>query len=307
MIRRSCGLALLAAALALGVADAGNPTRYSGVTTMTFQNGVAPTVGYAGCEDTFLKEADIGRNWGNSNYIRCGGDGIGGQEYTPLIKFDISALPDSAVIIQARLWFYQASTVAIADSPELAVYRSYYPWTEGSGSDSASTTSAATWTTRVSGSNWTLSGAQSESATNASATWQASGSDTATVGTVFVGSDTLNHVSVIGLADRPKDAIHTRLPRASAATLSRKGWFSMDVTHQVELWHNGANTNNGFIIQADETGFAVTGVLWWYSSEWSYKLRRPKLEITYFDPTAGSSGSGTGRQIIGFPWDYGPR
>lgn len=306
MMRRACGLALLAAALALGVSEAGNGTRYSGITTMTFQQGVSPTSGYAGCEDTFLKEADSGRDFGGNSYLRCGGDGAGGQSQTPLVKFDISALPDSAIILRARLWFYQTSAVAGGDAPQMHVYRLFYPWTEGAG-DSASSTSVATWTTRVSGSNWSTAGAKAELAINTSASWQASASDTATVTTVLVGSDTLNHVSAIGAFDRPTDPITKRSARGAAATNSRKGWFSIDITHQVELWHVGANTNNGVAIVADEDVYAVTGVLYWCSSEFGYKLKRPKLEITYFDPTAGSSGSGTGRQIVGFPWDYGPR
>lgn len=295
---RAFALALLSAALSISVATAGNGTRYSGITTMTFQNGVSPTAGYTGCEDTFLKEADPGRTWGNSSYIRCGGDGAGGQEYTPLIKFDISALPDSAIILRARIWLYQSSALAAADAPQVHIYRSFYPWTEGALSDSTSSTAVATWTTRVSGSNWSTAGAQAELAGNNSATWQASASDTAVVGTVMTGSDTLNWPASIGSWDRATDPIMKRTSRGGGATNTRKGWFTIDITHQVELWHSGANDNNGLIFQADEDGYAMTGVLWWRSSEFANVLYRPKLEVTYFDPTSESSGGG-GRRVIG--------
>lgn len=305
--RISVAAATILSLLSASIAHGGNGTRYSGITTMTFQNGVSPTSGYTGCEDTFLKEADPGRTWGNSSYIRCGGDGAGGQEYTPLLKFDISALPDSAIILRARIWVYQSSAVAGADIPSIHVYRSFYPWTEGALSDSTSSTAVATWTTRVSGSNWSTAGAQAEMANNNSASWQASGNDTSATGTVMTGSDTLNWAASIGSFDRPFDPILKRMSRGAASTNSRKGWVTFDVTHQVELWHVGANTNNGLIFQADEDAYAMTGVLWWRSSEFANVLYRPKLEVTYFDPTAGSSGAGTGRQIVGFPWDHGPR
>jgi hypothetical protein len=77
------------------------------------------------------------------------------------------------------------------------------------------------------------------------------------------------------------------------------GWFSIDVTHQVMLWHTGANTNNGFVIWPDKDDFLATEVLYWCSSNYGYKLRRPKLEVTYFDPTSGTTLSSSGRRILG--------
>lgn len=305
-MRRPLVLVMCVAATgAVNIAQAGNGSRYSGITTTTFQQGVSPTSDYAGCEDTFISSNDSNANFGGSHYLRVGGEDAPLSFSTTLIRFDISALPDSAVIIRARLWFYQTSEVGAAEAPDLHVYRIFNTWTEGT-ADSAATSTAATYNNRTTVS-WNTAGAKFEGPSNLLSTWQASGNDTATVGTVFTGTDTANYAPTLAAYDRPKDPLCKRTTRGSGAINSRKGWLSLDVTHQVELWHVGANSNNGFLIQGDEEGYATPGELYWCSSEFPYALKRPKLEVTYFDPTSGSSGVGGGHLVSGYPWNVGPR
>lgn len=296
-MNRGLGVVLFATILLPSLSLAGQGVQYSGISSMTFQNGVAPTAGYSGCTDTFLKSTDTGRDFGGNAYLRASGSGAAAAHH-PLIKFDISALPDSAVIVRARLWFYQTSQVLSASSPILSVFRSFYPWTAGTG-DSASSTAVSTWTTRVSGSNWATAGATKQLTNPTGGSWQSALTDTSTITAAYNGADSLDFSGSIGANDIPTDASAVRTPKASSNALSRVGWFSIDVTHQVMLWHTGANTNNGFVIWPDKDDFLATGVLYWCSSNYGYKLRRPKLEVTYFDPTSGTTLSSSGRRILG--------
>ena len=102
----------LFAALALSGYTSGGTTP-SYVTKMVFQKGVSPTSDYAGFTDTYIRpgtaSADTGKNYGGSDSLKIAGPSAASGEMRTLIGFDISALPDSAIIVKAQLMLYQGA------------------------------------------------------------------------------------------------------------------------------------------------------------------------------------------------------
>jgi hypothetical protein len=314
-------LALLAlfTTIALGGWVSGG-SKYSGITSMTFQDGVAPTAGYTGCADTYIRpgaaSADTGKNYGASDSLKLSApSATTSLENRILISFDISALPDSAIITQAQLWLYQIapnSTVAANDSSAIAAYRIMDSWTEGTGTNGSPTApphATACWNRRKGqqGKAWNTAGAKAILNTHGGLTqwWPGTGMtfrDSAAVTTSMVGADTLwnaigNSGFWTGLPDVVSSAGSRTLPKFGSTAARRLGWTIIDVTHQVDRWHIGANENNGFLLTLPAFS-AQTTQFTYYSSNYSYKAARPKLVVYYFDPTSGSSGTG-GRRVLG--------
>jgi dienelactone hydrolase len=76
------------------------------VQMLTYQQGVGPTTGYAGCMDTHLYLYDP-----NSNFASLGAFKINsGATLVSLLKFDLSGLPSGALIKSAQLELYLNST-----------------------------------------------------------------------------------------------------------------------------------------------------------------------------------------------------
>lgn len=73
-------------------------------TEITFQQGVQPDGGYAGCQDNFLRSTIPTWNYGINTYITCTDPG-----YVGLISFDISDIPAGQVIIACSM-FLRVST-----------------------------------------------------------------------------------------------------------------------------------------------------------------------------------------------------
>lgn len=324
MRRSFLKLALLAGTvLSLGGWVSGG-SKYSGITSMTFQDGVSPTAGYTGCADTYIRpgaaSADTGKNYGASDSLKLSApSATTSLENRILISFDISALPDSAIITQAQLWLYQnapAATVAINDSSAIAVYRIMDSWTEGTGTNGSPTAAphaTACWNRRKGqqGKAWNTAGAKAILNTHGGLTqwWPGTGMtvrDSATVTTSMVGADTLWNVSDnsgfwTGFPDIVSSAGSRTLPKFGSTAGRRFGWTIIDVTHQVDRWHIGANENNGFLLTLPAFS-AQTTQFTFYSSDYAAsefaKKKRPKLVVYYFDPTSGSAGTG-GRRVIG--------
>lgn len=314
---------LLLALLALFWADAAvasTELNYSGLTSMTFQNGVLPTAGYAGISDTRLDAVDTDRNFGSGALLYIGGPSATGGQQTTLFSADLSALPDSAVVYRARLWMYQVSRVASTNAPDISLFRLYNPFTVGTGDSTASATGSAgaTWSYRTSGVAWGGAGATTRGANtindNSWSSMQAlAATDTAVGTTAFAGSDTTDGSST---SDTPTYGVSYRLTKAGSAAgnqyYKQTGWVSFDITTLVRQAVNGS-LRTKFPVQTcawamvgDEfLGAAVTGLLIYPSSDYTYlagvgkggKVYRPKIIVEYFDPTSGSSGGG--RRVIG--------
>jgi hypothetical protein len=311
-MRRFLGLGLLLAVLSASPAFSGSGTQYSGLTTMTFQNGVAPTAGYTGCVDTYINSsaADSGLNHGSADSLRVSGASNAStfktKQNKTLILFDISALPDSGVIASATLWVWQklgATGTGYTDS--LLVLRCLRSWTVGTGSNAGTAQAASVdWQDRGTGADkgqWLGAGATSVStAPTASGYGPSTGligasSDSAVTASIFTGTDTLwtgaNGGS--GVGDYARDFIGaTRLMTGAGAL--KWGWILVDITAQVRRWHIGANRNDGLILATHNN--ANNKVFAFASSDFADKLYRPKLVVTYLDPTTIGGGS-TGTRL----------
>ena len=318
--------ALLAALAALGVAGAAWAGQYSGITSMTFQNGVAPTSGYTGCADTYIRPgaalADTGKNYGASDSLKLSApSATTSLENRILIKFDISALPDSAIITGAQLWLYQNApnaTATINDSSAIVVYRIMDRWNEGTGTNASPTApphSGACWTRRLgqNGKPWNVAGAKAILNTHGGFTqwWPGTGMtfrDSSATPGAFAGADTVYSSAAAGAfftgsPDVVSSATSRSLPKFGSTAARRFGWTIIDVTHQVERWHIGANENNGFLLALPAFS-AQTTQFTYYSSNSTKVLNassgpvyRPKLVVQFFDPEP-SSGT-TGRRNMG--------
>lgn len=300
-MRRIC--AAIAMTIALAGLTAGTGTQHQYVTSMTFQDGVLPTAGYSGCEATYhttgIAFADSGKNFGACSILRVGGTLATEGESQTLIKFDVTGLPDSAVITNARLWLYQIgpdTNMAPINFEALYVYRLFNAWTEGTGTCSGTTQAAsADWSNRT-GLAWSSVGAKTPGTANSGRFWApgTSTADSATAGS-FYGSDSLS----ASTGDITLDKEASSAWKNGTVTARRLGWININVTHQARLWHIGANPNNGLLINM-------------YDSQSTYRLRfasdnyvtdirrRPKLIIDYIDPEAvESAAGGSVRRYVG--------
>ena len=290
---------LLLALLALFWADAAvasTEQNYSGLTSMTFQNGVAPTAGYAGIADATIDADSATTNFGSNVALHAGGvsgtTNLGGNCST-VMSVDLSALPDSAVIFRARLFLYQNSLVSAANAVKIKMYELVNPFTENQ----------VTWTVRKTAINWTTAGAATRSPSATGVQWGASTSDTAvgTSITAYVGMDTVGSGRYTIGSDTGTDPITSRSLKTgtgAATVLKCKGWTTYDITNLVRKGNNGVATLTSWVLVADEDAYGGTGVANWFSSDFANKAYRPKIIVEYFDPTSGSSGSG-GRRVIG--------
>lgn len=71
-----------------------------------FQDGVAPTPGYAGTRDTELSQVDPAQNLGASPLLEADGDETGGKSLCVLLKWDLSSIPPGSVIRSVSLTLY---------------------------------------------------------------------------------------------------------------------------------------------------------------------------------------------------------
>jgi hypothetical protein len=291
---------LLLALLALFWADAAvaaTESNYSGLTSMTFQNGVAPTAGYAGIADATIDADSSTTNFGSNAALHAGGTSgttnLGGNCST-VMSVDLSALPDSAIVFRARLFLYQNSLVSLVNSVKIKLYELVNPFTENQ----------VTWTVRKTAINWTTVGALTRVSSATGIQWGSSTSDTAvgTSITAYVGMDTVGSGRyTTALFDTGTNPITTRdlkTGSGAATALKCKGWTTYDITNLVRKGNNGVATLTSWVLVADEDAYGGTGVANWFSSDFANKPYRPKIIVEYFDPTSGSSGSG-GRRVIG--------
>ncbi len=129
------------------------PTRTStpsGGTTLSLQNGVA---GYDGCAD-----AGIGATWPNSNLGSVNWKVGSQQQQAALIYFDLSGVPNSAIVQSATLSTYAYAREGDADF-NLGPYAVQRAWTE----------TEATWNRASGSSRWGTPGCNSTANDRASA------------------------------------------------------------------------------------------------------------------------------------------
>ena len=113
--------------------------------TLSFQDGVAPTEGYAGTIDTYVSQRKPTLNLGASAVLWADGDDIDGLDQSVLLRWDISTIPAGSVVRSATLTF----EVTNRSAESYGVYELKRDWLEDQ----------ATWNESAAGSGWELAGA----------------------------------------------------------------------------------------------------------------------------------------------------
>ena len=104
----------------------------SNVASALFQNGVAPSSGYGGCEDATIESDFPSLNMGGCSYLLTGKVSV--AIYKSLIKFDISYIsPKDVDVKTAKLTLYFDNTDDIDGSNTYTAYAVTKNWTEGTG------------------------------------------------------------------------------------------------------------------------------------------------------------------------------
>ena len=318
-------LTALAAITLAAPAWAGTGTWPSGLQTYLFQDGISPTAGYTGCEDTYIRSLSVSapdatRNFGASTRLYLSSIGSTNAEAMFMIRFKITqaegvsgGLPANFVVTYARLSVYkdQHTNEAPANSQDLLFYcyRMMSDWQEGSGNGTSgySNYDSLSATSMWPGSAGIFSSATADAQGQESKFWRTGvrgvETDSSTIGAGgFWGADTLwNSVYNIGgvasgdYASIPANADDvTYLKQYATGTAKSFGWHYFNVTKTVSLIVAGQIKNNGWLFTNSlstllgQSGFA--------SAEAAYKLRRPKLEIWGYTI---SSGGTTGRRNMG--------
>lgn len=113
--------------------------------SVSFQDGVLPTTGYAGTIDTMIKQGSGTSNFGTGTTLEVDGDDGSGVDKSVLVKWNTSTIPTSAVVTSASLTFKITDTTASG----YQIYQLKQNWLE----------TQATWNIFATGSNWQTAGA----------------------------------------------------------------------------------------------------------------------------------------------------
>ena len=156
--RRAAVLGIAAAFTACADGPAGLATEeldaqaVDGPSMLAFQSGVAPTAAYAGATDTVLAENQATTNAGRSGTVQIDRDvpSGSGQSEVGLLRFDLTALPATAVVSAATLSVTVTNQTSGAGYSLFAASRT---WSE----------TEATWRNAAAGAAWASAGARGAS------------------------------------------------------------------------------------------------------------------------------------------------
>ena len=118
------------------------------IITDSFQDGVAPTAGYAGTTDTYMSSNAPTSNFGSSAMLLLDGDdpGRSGNDLASLLKWDISSIPPGSLVDSAQITLdVFNSTTGVYE-----IYELKSNWVEAE----------ASWNVFAVGSGWQTPGAQ---------------------------------------------------------------------------------------------------------------------------------------------------
>jgi hypothetical protein len=110
---------------------------------IAFQNGLFPSVSYAGTRDTHLSSGSATTNFGNSTTLLVDGS----PDLSALIKWDVSAIPADSIVVSAAIEL----TVSNSSKHTYELYTLNRAWDELS----------ATWQRYATNQNWSTAGANS--------------------------------------------------------------------------------------------------------------------------------------------------
>ncbi len=147
LVRRACcalALALLCVFSTIPREAEARQTAILDTIRVAFQDGVAPSLDYAGTRDTKLRSDAPSTPFGDADFLEVDA----GPDYTSLIRWDLSSIPDSAIVLDATL----VLNVTNVSTASYQLYTVSSAWDE----------SDATWIERSSGQAWSIPGASGE-------------------------------------------------------------------------------------------------------------------------------------------------
>ncbi len=116
----------------------------SNTASALFQNGAAPSSGYAGCEDTQILATSTNTNFGACNYML--GGGYMGDPYHILIKFDVSYItPHDVNVKSAKLTLYFDNADDMLSPNTYTAYAVNKDWSEGTAACGGTVDVDASW------------------------------------------------------------------------------------------------------------------------------------------------------------------
>jgi len=107
-------------------ADTQQTFTYINLITIAFQDGVSPDTGYAGTSDAYISELNAGTNYGASSNLYIDGDDGGGVDLSTLLRWDISQIPENAIVESASLTL----DVFNPSGSSYDIFALYSPWVE---------------------------------------------------------------------------------------------------------------------------------------------------------------------------------
>ena len=120
---------------------------FVGQVTRAYQDGVSPTVSYAGTLDTYLAQSRPTTNFGTAPTVRVDGEELGGgEDLSALLRWDLADIPPGSTVLAATL---SVNVTNLALDP-YEIFEVKRNWSETS----------ATWTLFAPGNSWQIPGAQ---------------------------------------------------------------------------------------------------------------------------------------------------
>lgn len=253
---------------ALALAGNSDVTEFSGVEVYRFRNGVYPDASYTGMILQQINQK--AKTTAHTTYTFAAlGDTVGSARKRALWKCDISAIPDSAVIVSARLRLL-VSTATTSGGFRVQGYRIMLPWTSGATWNTRGTSPDSSWTSNnaaAASANWGLAdsmGSAVNRGTSVTATlddrsrWPIAGSESG-----FTEREGGGYYTAAGF-----DSIYSGTGIASSGSLARMSvpvfdraftissptndtcWISVNITDAVRKWHSHQWANHGLVLTA---------------------------------------------------------
>ncbi len=282
-----------------------NTKLFSYCEQMWFCNGVGPDAGYDGC---LFREMDAGRP--DSTLGDCKGAGdttvvvgrVSTTKHYGLLSFDISAIPDSAVVVWAKLYVKLQSSAGTTQNKveNLSLVRLLRPWNE-----------MATWNTSEGFDDpeldevWGAGGASDTLGTGSffggvDARVDGSNRGYKTPGTYVVAtlSGALNYSTPDSIYESPPPGASVDIdswPVIGSTSTGYSvlgtppvtpGWVGFDVLRDVKNWHTGNWANYGWRMIWGGTN----GMYWTLYGNCSTVMHRPRLLVKYLYAVPGDGG-----------------
>lgn len=96
---------------------------------------------------TSLCRSSVDSNWGANGSLHVGADGYLAQEFSCLIKFNLSEIPSCSMIISARLHLYYQG--GYPNQLNMGIYRMLAPWNQGNKNGTTGTDSETTYSYKL--------------------------------------------------------------------------------------------------------------------------------------------------------------